>query len=296
MEITFPSTMVGDLRKIRGQEIAEVAEQVDGGGAADGGFSAILGGCWVSTIDRGPYPSHVFEAAPPKMPRRDRRAGAYRTPAEPTSTTGGPDWRRALKGDLVAGVIHLCRISITDGDDYEFDVPCRACGKPIEWELKLSDLPVRVLPPDSLKRLRAGEPFEATVAGRKVLFDLQTHAGEEPVAALMKQQQRKTATIVDALASQVRSVDGVGSDLRARWAWLADLSMGELQDLQEEMEDADCGVDTGIRVGCARCSYEQEVNVPLDRRLFSPRRRKRPRAGSAPAPTSSGDPSSPGAA
>lgn len=271
MEVIFPSTMVGDLKKMSGREIAEVAEQADGGGSADGGFATILGGCWIATLDRGPYPAHVFEPEERKPNRKERRAGA-REPEKLTYT--GPDWRRVLKGDLVAGMLHLTRVSITDGDDYGFDVPCRSCGKSIPWELQLSDLPVRVLPEKSIEKIRAGEPFEASVAGKKVLFDLQTVASEEPVLALMRREGRKVVTIVEILAAQVRSVEGVSNDLRARWNWLNDLSLGELQDLQHAVEDVDCGVETNIEIRCS-CNYVQEVDLPLGRRLFEPRRRRR---------------------
>jgi hypothetical protein len=274
VELSFPSTMVGDLKKLGGREIAQVAEQVDGVGASDGGFASILGGCWVATLDRGPYPAHAFGAEATPIGKPIRRKG--HRPNQLVEVKGDvPNWPRVLKGDLVAGLIFLAQISITDGDDYPFDVPCQSCGKPIPWEVKLSDLPVKVLPEESIAKIRAGEPFETMMAGKKVLFDLQTAAAEEPVARLMKQTGRKVGTIVDVLAAQVRSIDGVGADLKARWAWLAELSLGELQDLQYAMQDVDCGVETEIGVGCGKCGYEQEVNLPLDRRLFSPRRRRR---------------------
>ena len=275
MEFTFPSTMVGDIKKLSGREIAQVAEQVDGAGASDGGFASILGGCWVATLDRGPYPAHVFGAEATPIGKPARRKGSPHREQLVEVKGDVPDWSRVLKGDLVAGLIFLAQISITDGDDYPFDVPCGSCGKPIQWEVKLSDLPVKVLPEASIKKIRAGDPFEVLVAGKKVMFDLQTAAAEEPVARLMKQQGRKVGTIVDVLAAQVRSVEGVGADLKARWAWLSDLSLGELQDLQYAMAEVDCGVETSLDVECGKCGYEQEANLPLDRRLFAPRRRTR---------------------
>jgi hypothetical protein len=274
VELTFPSTMVGDLRKFSGREVAQIAEQVDGVGTADGGFAAILGGCWVATLDRGPYPAHVFGAEATPIGKPVRRKG--HRPDQLVEVKGDvPNWPRVLKGDLVAGLIFLAQVSITDGDDYPFDVPCASCGKPVPWEIKLSELEVKVLPEESIAKVRAGEPFETLVAGKKVLFDLQTVGAEEPVARLMKQQGRKTGTIVDVLAAQVRSVEGVGADLKARWSWLADLALGDLQDLQYAVQDVDCGVETGFDVECKRCGYEFPTHVPLDRRLFSPRRRTR---------------------
>lgn len=256
MHITLPSRLVGDVRKIRGTEITVIAEQSDGAGAGDGGFSTLLGGCWLQTVDRGPYPDAAFSGDPEK-----------------------PAWARVLKGDLLTGIIFLRQFSLTDGDVYAFDVQCEGdgCKKNIPWELKLSQLPLKWLPEASAERLKAGQPFETSVAGKKVLFDLQTLAQEEPVLRLMKQQKRAKGTIVDVLAGQIRSVEGVGPDIRARWRWLSELSMGELFDLRAAMEEHDCGIETELEVVCQNraCQLEQTVNLPLARRFFSPRKKRR---------------------
>lgn len=258
MHMTLPSRLVGDVRKIRGTEITVIAEQADGAGTSDGGFSSLLGGCWLDTADRGPYPSSCF--------------------AKVGDGPEKPVWSRVLKGDLLTGIIFLRQASITDGDEYDFDVQCEECKSKIPWTVKLSDLPVKYLPETSAALLREGAPFETTVAGKKVRFDLQTLQQEDPVLKLMKRQKRKKGTIVDVLAGQTRSIEGVNEDIQARWRWLSELSMGELFDLRAAMEEPDCGIETTISVVCQNreCQWEQEVNLPLGRRFFSPRKKRKP--------------------
>lgn len=250
-KLPLPSGLVGDVRKIKGVEIANIAESADGGGPADGGFSSLLSGCWVETLDAGPY--------------------SFVAPG-----TTKPDWSRILKGDLLVGIVHLRQISLTDGDEFDFDAHCEECRKKIPWTVKLSELPMKTLPEASAEKVKAGVSFETIVAGRTLKYQLQTLAQEEPVLKLMKQMSRKRATIVDILLGQTTFVEGVKPDLRARWSFLSQLSMGELFDLQSEMAANDCGLDTSINVQCQNrdCLWEQAVHLPLlNRRFFSPKKR-----------------------
>lgn len=261
--LEFPSGLHGEVRKIKGHEIAAIAEQADSG---SNGFNTIMSGCWQQTLDVGPY---AF-----------LRTGDAK-----------PDWGRLLKGDLLYGIIQLRRISLTDGDNYDFDVPCEECRAKIKWTVKLSDLTVQKLSADAKEMVRAGAPFNTSIAGRAIQFHPQCVAHEEPVARLMKRQQRTAAVIQDVLVGQIVSIEGVPNDILARWKWLSDLSMGELYDLRAAMEENDCGVQTGIEVQCQErsCRWVQEVNLPLGKRFFSPRKREKPVSSSPDGRDTSGD-------
>lgn len=253
----LPSGLTGDVRKITGAEISAIAEQADGQGDADGGFSNLLNGCWTSTISKGPYPNVVVGDAK-------------------------PDWKRILKGDVIVGVVELRRISLSDGDDFEFDVACEECRKKIQWSKKLSELPLRRLSSDSQAIIASQKYFEIDIlkGGQKhrASFQLQTIAQEEPIARLMKQTKRTVATVVDVLCGQIVGIAGVKPDIKARWRFLSELSWGELHDLRSEMDLFDCGIDTEIEIKCQNrlCGWEQTVNIPLlGRRFFSQRRRQK---------------------
>jgi hypothetical protein len=253
VQMILPSGMVGEVRKIKGTEIAAIAEQADGAETSDGGFGPMLNGCWLNTVDPGPY--------------RFLTAGDSK-----------PPWSRVLKGDLLFGLVFLRRISLTDGDDFDFDAHCEECRKKIPWSVRLSDVPLRALSAESRKRLTDGQPFETTAAGVKVTYDLQTLDQEPAIKKLMKQMKRTRSTLVDLIFGQVRTIEGVPNDPRKRYQFLADLSMGELQDLQATMEESDCGFETEIEVKCQNeaCQWEQPVNLPLlNRRFFSPKKRQK---------------------
>lgn len=251
----LPSGMTGDVRKIKGTEITVLAEQSEGSGSSDGGFASLLNGCWLRTTDKGPYP---FVAV------GDTK----------------PDWERVLKGDVLKGLVDLRRVSLTDGDDFDFDVQCEECRSKIKWSVKLSVLPVRKLPKESFDAIAEGRPFSVLISKdgtkHKATFNLQTIGQEKPIAKLMKQQNRSTGTIVDVLCSQIVSIEGVKPDIKARHRFLTDLGYGELLDLRAELDSHDCGIDTAIEVRCQnkQCQWEQEVALPLlGRRFFSQKKR-----------------------
>lgn len=263
-----PSGLTAEVRKIRGVELVNLAEQADDAAAADS-FGQVLGSCWVRTIDPGPYPFVKGDS--------DER----------------PPWARILKGDVLFAFVYLRRISMPNGDDYDFDIRCEECRKRYGWSVNLaSDLTVKRLPPESVERIKRAEPFETrTSDGRLIRFMLQTTGQEDPMLRLMKQQKRGRSTFVDTLAAQTISIEGVNPDLRARWRFISELDLDELYRLREAFEAPDCGLDTAIQTRCTKrdCSWVQDVNLPLGRNFFAPRRRPKAEPDEAATPTSSAD-------
>jgi hypothetical protein len=261
-----PSGLTAEVRKIRGVELVRLAEQADDE-AETSAFGQVLGACWIRTIDPGPYPFV-------KADSEER-----------------PPWPRILKGDVLFAFVYLRRISMPDGNSYDFDVRCEECRKRYGWTIDLAkDLKVKPLPPESVERIKAGEAFETCMHdGRRIRFALQTTDQEAPMLRLMKQQKRTRTTFVDVLASQTISIEGVNPDLRARWRFLSELDLDELYGLREAFEAPDCGLDTAIQTRCtkAACSWVQDVNLPLGKTFFAPRRK--PKTDEAGTPSSSGD-------
>lgn len=261
-----PSGLTAEVRKIRGVELVRLAEQADDE-AETNAFGQVLGACWVRTIDPGPYPFV-------KADSEER-----------------PPWARILKGDVLFAFVYLRRISMPDGNSYDFDVRCEECRKRYGWTIDLSkDLTTKALPAESVERIKRGEAFETRMSdGRLVRFALQTTDQEAPMLRLLKQQKRTRTTFVDVLASQTVSIEGVNPDLRARWRFLSELDLDELYGLRDAFEAPDCGLDTAIQTRCTRpqCGWVQDVNLPLGRTFFAPRRK--PKADEADTPPSSAD-------
>lgn len=266
-----PSGLVVEMRKMRGAEVVALAERADDAGA--GKFGAIVGPCWVRTVDPGPY-SFVLEG------------------------DAKPPFDRMLTGDMLAAFVFLRRISMPDGNHYDFEVRCERCGKGYGWRVRLDEhLRTQPLPAASVERLRRGEAMETHVDGRAVRFHLQTIGHETLVEKMLRKQKRQVATIVDLLAARIVSVEGLKPGEAARWDWVSDLAIDDLYGLRDAMDEQDCGLDTLLRTACeARdCRWEQDVVLPLGGSFFLPKRRPRP-APPAPEPSSSEDSSGDSAA
>lgn len=260
MQIECLSGLVASVRNIKGHELAALAEQAEGDTTPIDGITTIVGGCWLTTIDPGPY--RIVTAGDAK-----------------------PEYKRILKGDIIYSLLRLRASSVKTpdstpgpwgpGDPYAFDVQCGAsgCRKRYGWELLLSQLKRKELSEASRKTLNEGGVFETTVGGRRYTFQLQTPAIDEPMVKLRGQQKRKSASIVDTLTAQTITVEGLKSnDIRSRWNYIADLDNLELQELQEAYEDADCGIDTEIQTQCVHCRRIEDIELPLGRSFFRPKK------------------------
>jgi hypothetical protein len=244
-KIECPSGLVLNMRKMKGREIVAVASQSDDTDSSTN-MQALIGTCWNETIDSGPYP--------------------YVMPGNETT----PPWIRLLKGDVLHVFIQLRRLSLLDGNDYNFPVKCEECGKRYDWTLPLDVLPVFKLSEASKAIVSRGELFEhVTADGTKVTFDLQKMAQESDIAKLMKAQGRTRTTMLDTLAGQIQAINGKATPIKFRFDWLQDLDLDEITRLQEAFEAADCGIDTKIETVCTHCKWKQAIPLPFGKSFFT---------------------------
>jgi hypothetical protein len=256
MIVTCPSGLQGEIRKLRGSEGKLLTDRSL---AKTGGFfEALAGACWTSTTDAGVYPFVVVGDAQ-------------------------PDWRRVLMGDRFYMLIQI-RIA-TFGDELALKTQCgfSACREPYEWELNLSDLPVRQLPSKSRELLRTQQPFVDEIGGRKVAFHLPTGADDHKMTALRRQNNGNVG-LIDAIAVRLTSIDGVKQDDRARRRFLEEQSLDDLLALLERFDAVDCGVDTAIETVCSFCGGQSEMQLPFDAEFFNPRRKRTATRERTPAP------------
>jgi hypothetical protein len=215
-----------------------------------------LRACWLETLDPGPY----------------------------RFADGKVDWGKVLLGDRLYALLHVRMAAY--GAEYGFSVGCRApgCGKRIDWELNLEDLPVWALSADGRRHLSAGNRFETTLPGgaRKVWFRLLTGDDETKLTRLPQGGVGPQSSA--RLVLHVLEVEGV--EAREKHTFLSTLSYGQRDELLAAFEEQNCGVDTTIDVACSHCGAEQEVDLPFDKGFFAPaqermRRRRRARANSS---------------
>jgi len=233
--ITCPSGLTGKIRgmKVREERILADRQLAKGGGQVD----ALLSACWEDTVDPGPY-----------------------------SLSDGPlDWSKVLQGDRFFALLQV-RIA-TYGPTYAFSVPCQrdACRAKIDWEIDLSELPVKALSDASRTAFAAGNRFQASLPdGRKVWVRLLTGEDERKLPQLRRAAPDRMLSGL--LTHRVLEVEGI--EAREKRRFLEDLSMADATYLFDEFDRHDCGVETRIDIECPECGAEQEVELPFEGRAF----------------------------
>ncbi len=242
--ITCPSGLTGTIRGLKGKEGKLLADR----NAARSGatFDQILAACWLSTEDAGPYEA------------------LDKTPL---------DWAKVLVADRFYALLKIR--ALTFGDTYAFSVQCAAasCRERFEWEIRLSELPVRTLPAETLAAFQAGNRLETRLPrdGRKVWFKLLTGADEQRAAKAIKAGQG--GLLQAALLARLVEVEGVASSERR--AFLDELELADQVALLDRFDEADGGVETSIEVECPSCLSVQELDLPFERGFFLPRAKER---------------------
>ncbi|RUO91496.1 hypothetical protein D7Y11_19690 [Corallococcus sp. AB018] len=236
--ISCPSGLTGRIRgmKVREERVLADRKLAKSGGQVD----ELLSACWEEILEAGPY----------------------------AFADGQVDWGRVLQGDRFFALLQV-RV-LTYGPEYVFAVPCQnaACRSRIDWELDLTQLPVRALANDSRAAFMAGNRFETTLpdSGKRVRFRLLTGEDERRLPQLQRAAPEKLLSSV--LAYRVLDIDGV--DARDKRRFLEDLTLRDADYLVDEFDRVDCGVDTTLEVECPECFLRQEVELPFDRGFFLP--------------------------
>ncbi|RJS14212.1 hypothetical protein DRW03_35145 [Corallococcus sp. H22C18031201] len=236
--ISCPSGLTG---RIRGMRVREERVLADRALAKSGGqVDELLSACWEELVEAGPY----------------------------AFADGKVNWGQVLQGDRFFALLQV-RI-LTYGPEYAFAVPCQSasCRARINWELDLTQLPVRSLSDVSRASFVAGNRFETTLpnAGKRVRFRLMTGEDERRLPQLQRAAPEKMLSSV--LAYRVLDIDGV--DSRDKRRFVEDLSLRDADFLVDEFDRVDCGVDTTLEVECPECFIRQEVELPFDRGFFLP--------------------------
>jgi hypothetical protein len=239
--IQCPSGLIGVVRsmKVREQTILTDRNLARSGGQLD----ALINACWVETLDHGPYDGQSF------------------------------DLSKALDCDRFYALLRI-RVA-THGPHYGFTVPCQTCRARIEWELDLTDLPVRQLSEESAATFRAGNRFETTLpdCGKKVWFRLLVGKDSSKLPLLRKQSPDRIFSA--SLDYRVLEVEGVAP--KEKHAFIEELSMRDASHLVAEFERVDGGVETTIQIECAECYAVQDIDLPFGPSFLMPSTtRKRP--------------------
>lgn len=236
--ITCPSGLTGQIRgmKVREERILTDRKLARSGNQVE----ELLKNCWEETADAGPYDFGEKNI----------------------------DWTKVLQGDRFFALLQIR--ALTYGPDYAFSVPChnQACRARVDWELNLSELPVRKLSDESREVFINGNRFETTLPdmGNRVWFKLLTGEDERKLPMLKKNAGDRLLSAM--LAYRIVEIEGVEN--RDKRQFLEDLSLRDADVLVDEFDRVDCGVDTTIEVECPECFAVQEVELPFEKTFFMP--------------------------
>ena len=239
-QITCPSGLSGTIRGLKVKEANMLADvsSLKRGTSVD----QVLASVWLETSDPGPY----TVTSPNKI-----------------------DWSKVLVADRFY-VLLMSRV-LTYGPAYDFDWQCpeEACRHKNKISVDLlEELPVKLVPTESLAVFVSDNRFPTTIPStkRKCWFQLLTGEGER--AASLRAKQNRTTLMTVALASRIVEIDGVHANDRLRF--LEDLPMDDAVKLIDQLDAMDGGVQTDTEVECASCLCTQDIKLPFGKTFWMP--------------------------
>jgi hypothetical protein len=230
--ITCPSGLTGEIRSPKVRELEAFIERVKR--SFSEAHTELLQACWLKTLDPAIYDGGTFR------------------------------WSKALVGDRLDAWRQMRILAFGPELDFRFQcdsMTCRDVNPAMQgWSARLDQLTIKDLPEASKELFRAGNRFEATVAGQKVWFRLLTGDMEADIEHRSRGKRRKLA---EAMAERLVEVEGVGSKPRDIAEWIRDLETTDLAQLGQNIDAADCGIDLGIEVQCEHCSRVVKLDIPF---------------------------------
>lgn len=165
------------------------------------------------------------------------------------------------------------------GDEYGFTIRCDSCNEQYRRVLKISEVPIKLLP-DSWK-----EPFEVKlpVAGNVVHLRLYRHKDDRSVADYVIQQRKLFArrgigeilgdpAHTYRLTKNIVSIDGIKDDDIPKF--VDDMYAKDISEIRNAIADNSCGFEDLLEETCPNCGTEYEIALPFDREFFRPNTRK----------------------
>ena len=195
-----------------------------------------------------------------------------------------PQWEEMLRGDRFIAMLKLRMLSYRDGHEYDVDLRCPMCNEKFTDIINLrDDLHIQNLPAESVAKIKSGEPFETTIAGKKVYFHLPLGKTEKLADKILRQNPGRDM----AAAIRARIVDVEGVERRDILDWLdgqggggkfEGLTSDDAEDLRNAFDSVDGGVDTEIEAECPAtdCGHIWDYDLPFDK-IFMPSREIRER-------------------
>lgn len=255
-DITCPSGLSLVVRGLKAKEMALLASSKNAKGKRNP-TDLIYSGCTISVLDPGPYGTGTGDDV--KLP-----------------------WPKVAMADRFYAMTRIR--ACTWGDDYEFQVKCpdpecKHHKKAFVWDVPLSELKFKALPPASVEKLRSGKPtFDCTLGGRAAKFKLLTGSDEFRIARItnMLDADQQDLALIAVKIAELEGVDNLYSDdteeadeaIQELVDFIGDRDLSELAEITDKFEDVDGGIETTTKAQCPGCGEVFIVSVPFELQAF----------------------------
>jgi hypothetical protein len=193
-------------------------------------------------------------------------------------SNGRIQWLNALSEDRLYGLIATRLVTYPEGNLYNMQIACLRCPNKTPHQANLlnepdGDLLVYEMPEESYELFKSQQPFEVSVEGQKVLWRQLTGKDEKLIEKLARQDPNADT---DDLAMGLRIIEIEGVHANDKMDWIKGLGAERLE-LQDDMSEQTCGVDTVIDVVCQHCKSRFEAPLPFDADFWVPLQKFRDR-------------------
>lgn len=254
--ITCPSGLVGEIRNFKAKELSILADPANAQAfhkKKDKGVKAhpldpVYDGCWLKTVDPGPYPTGGKDPG--------------------IKSDGRPNWPELLTCDRFFTLIQMRHLTY---GPFNWKQRCKntLCekskkGKGFLWDADLTALKFKELPAESRKKVTERNlVFELELGGKKTKFKLLTGKDEANTPTLSEDVPTAQKMLAQ-LATRIYTVEGIpDDDDEARIEWVGELDAPELFAASNAMDAVDGGVETRTVVVCSACDEEFTVDIPF---------------------------------
>lgn len=238
IEVTCPSGLQVRMRgmKVKDEQLFANRKLAQSGRI----ISELLRACYEETVSPGPY---AFD--------------------------GAPIWDQVLSSDRTYLLVQIRVASY--GAEYEFRVTCDACKHMYGWAIDLNDMDVIPVSEAGLHHAKTGESLPVTLPdGLVVQCRLLTGDDEMFIANLGFKDEHKVLTY--SLARRIVSLNGKDR-FKSIMSELEELPAIAGDDLWNQTDDLEGGVETGFDVECPKCGSPQQVTLPFEAGFFSTKKR-----------------------
>lgn len=197
--------------------------------------------------------------------------------------------------DRVYAMIVLRVRSFPNGNIYEIPARCAQCSTQYRHEVDLLKDLVYVYyekPPELacdeedentfyIDPTNVSEPFEhkLPMSGELVSYRLLRGYDEERISRYSQRTTMQTVDLSDPafayrLSLMIQSLNGKEISMEQKSLFVNSLEAGDVQSLNEEIEEVESGCSLQIETICRKCGYVESVMMPFTADFFRPRTRK----------------------